>query len=250
MPESTAPLHYFYSMEDFLTPAALREVKKLRITDEYEAKLFKVMERHEKRGTLFAEQATCMQHGTCGVLQAMWADAETPSTSARKLKLVVAGTTCTAWSSRGLSRKEADETMRPFMIWLFLLRQLQPDLVVHECTSRFRAEIFQKYLGSFDWRTVQICPRDLGWPVHRSRRYTVLCNSNTTTWQGGPDLDCLNTLFSASVELEADSLYCASATEIEAEKELLLRRRKVQPGLAVSDWADCYTPLTQRRPLA
>ena len=93
------------------------------------------------------------------------------------LHVVVAGTTCTPWSAMGRrGHWAADETVA-FLVWLYEIRALQPDVVIHECTQFFDWTIFTTILaGLYVVRSLVWSPVDVGFPANRPRRWTQLCH--------------------------------------------------------------------------
>jgi hypothetical protein len=98
------------------------------------------------------------------------------------LRLAVAGTTCTSWSSMGTRRMWASDTAVPFMVWLFEVRATLPHMVVHECTPEFDWVVFNVVLGAFYViSTIVFSPVQLGIPASRPRRYTLLVLRTSAT---------------------------------------------------------------------
>ena len=240
MPSDIGPEHYFPDLTLFLTDLARTSLEGIEPGADYEKKLFDMMFAYEKDGALFTSGAIpCLKHQQCSLI------GETCPFGDESLHIIIAGSTCTAWSSRGLAKRENDPTMYPFMIWIFLIRALSPDVVIHECTSHFNHEVFSHYLAAYNTHSFLVCPTQLGWPVHRLRRYTILTSTATVRWTG--DVSHIQSFFSASMEVDGDVLYCSTAEEVAHECGALLAKRRVQQGFEVNDWSELYSPLTQER---
>ena len=101
------------------------------------------------------------------------------------LKVLVFGSTCKAWSSKGSRKGKSDKSMRPFLISLFLARALAPDLILHECTLLFDTSLLTKFLSHvFKLISFVVSPQMLGWPVQRNRMYTIAVNMSTLSLTG------------------------------------------------------------------
>ena len=89
----------------------------------------------------------------------------------------VAGNTCTPWSVRGKSWGWLDVQSLPALVWAFSLKfaPAMPDIIINECVPSFPAEAFfsQVFPGSVV-RSTTFSPVDLGLPVNRLRRYSLI----------------------------------------------------------------------------
>ncbi len=86
----------------------------------------------------------------------------------------VAGTTCVAWSSMGAGLGWLDRSALPCLVWMFWVRFQQPDIVLHECVTRFQEEVLVRLLGDlYDVEAVVTSPSKLGIPSMRRRKYTM-----------------------------------------------------------------------------
>ena len=59
------------------------------------------------------------------------------------LRLVVAGSTCTAWSRMGKKLKRSAFSAIVFMIWAVSTLSARPDFILHECTEDFDIEMLE-----------------------------------------------------------------------------------------------------------
>ena len=95
---------------------------------------------------------------------------------------MVAGSTCSGWSTRGKRRRHADPSMKPFLIFLFLVRYLRPDLLIHECTLQFDVNLLIMFLNHLYLITsLVVSPELFGIPIKRNRKYSIITNLTTAT---------------------------------------------------------------------
>jgi hypothetical protein len=61
-----------------------------------------------------------------------------------------------------------------------------PHIITHECTELFDINItFVRYLGDkYNIETMFICPHQVGMPMTRKRRYTVMHLKGSVTFSG------------------------------------------------------------------
>ena len=244
LPEAQQPQHLYSEMEDFLTSVAKTRVASLEVAEGYGEKLYACMVELEQRGQLLTrDPVICRRHGACS--GCTWL----PDGG---LKVIIAGTICIAWSSMGAQQRECHHTMLPFLIFIFLVRALKPDVVLHECVVPFDVDCFRKYLGpSFECQTTVLNPNSFGWPVQRQRRYSLLLNTHSVHWCDSPGrsrgLAALHHVFATSLELTGDCFYMTDDVDLAEERSSLARKRKMDPAAAVADWKVLYTPATQQR---
>ncbi len=103
------------------------------------------------------------------------------------LRLWVAGTSCTDFSSRGKRERSSGVTMRPRKVWVSAVRTAKPDLILHEITPSAKAlELLREDLGDlYQVETCQMSPCDLGYPVMRLRQFTVLARKESLSLHAG-----------------------------------------------------------------
>lgn len=118
----------------------------------------------------FRDRAPCVQ---CNRM-CKWAP---PPATKAEIWVEVAGNTCTPWSHRGKSWGWLDLQSLPALVWAFSLKftESQPDVIINECVPSFPAEVFfsQVFPGAVV-RSTTFSPVDLGMPVNRLRRYTLV----------------------------------------------------------------------------
>ena len=245
--QGLGPLHYYSDMYELLTKKARQSVSKVPMNDAYADNVFEAFEKHYKAGELFRTQVgmggrvvPCIYRG--GGCQGPIHVFATSS----GIKMLVAGSTCTAWSSMGKGRRMCDETMVPFMILCFLVRDLQPHFLAHECTSMFDAELFLKYVGGpYRVQSTLLTPLDFGWPVCRRRRYTLVWNSQTVEWDG--DVDTIVPTYGTSLELNGDIFFMEENKQILEEQRAMVKHRGFQGDVPVEDWRQLYSAATSMR---
>ena len=89
--------------------------------------------------------------------------------------MVVAGSTCTAWSRMGKKRKWSAFSAIVFMIWAVSTLSARPDFILHECTEDFDVATLELVFSALYLITSFVfSPRDLGIPASRPRRYSIL----------------------------------------------------------------------------
>lgn len=110
-------------------------------------------------------------HGYCHVHNDL-CPFEEPS-SPEKPTLWIAGTTCTDECPTGSKRQLTGKAALPFMVFMNLLRQSQPDLFLHECTHLFNVDRLRDAIGEFyHLFPVTASPSDFGVPYTRARLFT------------------------------------------------------------------------------
>ena len=238
------PQHLYSEMEDFLTALAKQRVAAVAVNKNYGQELYECMlELEQKQQLLSRDPITCLKHGACPGCS--WL-------AEGGLKVIVAGTICIAWSSMGSQQREGHPTMLPFLIWIFLLRALTPDIVIHECVVPFDVDCFRKYLGAtFECQTIVLNPTSFGWPVQRQRRYTALLNTHTVHWVDGGGHPCslaaLHRVFGASLELTGECFFMTDQEDLTEERASFAKKRMMDPEALVDDWKVLYTHATQNR---
>lgn len=75
-----------------------------------------------------------------------------------------------------------------FAIAMAVLRSLQPRLFVHECTQTFDATIFSFLFPKYYVESVVTRPTDFGFPVRRTRLYTLLVREDMKLLRSPQDL--------------------------------------------------------------
>ncbi|CAE7578483.1 unnamed protein product [Symbiodinium sp. CCMP2592] len=161
------------------------------------------------------------------------------------LRVNLAGTTCTGWSSAGKGLHFADPSERPHAIWLAervaRAEQGVEDMVISECTPRYPVkEKLADLEKTHEIIFLHISPMQLGWPVRQSRVFTCSLNRESMAWVG-PDqsavADHFLQLFGREIQATADVFLAAT----DAEVFDFLRERASKRGLQLPEdmsWQD------------
>ena len=115
-----------------------------------------------RTGRAVRRYAPCLRHpeGTCEHSRA---------------KLHIAGTPCVDYSAFGSHAGDAGPTSQHFAAWAALRLLLEDLVIIHENVPSFSAEVLKDIFGAkYVIETIILDPQQLGWPVVRKRRYTVL----------------------------------------------------------------------------
>ena len=90
-------------------------------------------------------------------------------------KIHVAGTTCTAFSPRGLQRGKDDPTIVHFLAWVGLRLKILEPIIIQENVKAFSEELIAMFLGhAYFMDVIVIDALDVGWPSKRERKWIVL----------------------------------------------------------------------------
>ena len=251
--EQEVPFHCFEDVHSFLTKEARDALDRVPLSGKYGEALCNEMAQLELAGTLFAAKAPGIGHDQdCDACS--WPVLPEEMRERMPLKVVLAGTTYIAWSNMGLRMKEEHHSLLTFMIWIFLIRKIQPRVVVHECVTPFEPELLTKFLGgSWEVFSTVYNPTDCGWPINRHRRYSLAVNTRTAQWASAKSFQDVHSIFDTSLELTGDVFFMADNADIEAELREILQRRRINQDSAPllvlegQDWRQLYSVGTQER---
>lgn len=188
---STRAAHVFGDILDRLRPEIRQEVLRMmpcydsirKCTDSGKqrsmvlaaaAKYKQISELLDKEGpSLFSQstEAECFLHeGRCRCCTF-----DSPQAKPGMLTWVVAGSNCQAWSQRGLQLGVAHPSFLVFLVFAQELKQMRPDIWLHEITPNFPHALFDHILGAAYSITVYqgLCPTLLGHPIRRPRQFLV-----------------------------------------------------------------------------
>ncbi|CAE7244378.1 unnamed protein product [Symbiodinium sp. CCMP2592] len=192
----------------------------------------------DQRSWVFPSQPTChciVHEGMCPVFP-QGSDAGQRSCtmpSQQKLRVNVAGTTCIGWSQAGKGLHFADPSERPHAIWATeRLRRAElerEDVFFSECTPRYPVKEKLGFLDeTHELLSVKLDPMMLGWPVRRTRLFTVGLNKRTMAWLG-PDQDDVAAdflrFYGVDLKLTADVFLVATDDEVAEAKSTMAARR-------------------------
>ena len=104
------------------------------------------------------------------------------------LHIEISGSTCVAWSTMSKGAMGwLHESSIPFLIWACMMRDIQPNLIVHECVAKFDWEVLAIILGkTFVVKSLVFGPDDVGFPNTRRRRYTTCRRTTASPFPGAP----------------------------------------------------------------
>lgn len=177
------------------------------------------------KAEIFSEIATswCQRHGQ----ECPCCRNKTGKSEDFGLSIVIAGSTCVAWSAAGLRMKFMHPSFATFVAMMVEIRATGPDLFVHECTTEFPAELLEVMLGQMYTVTVfpELDPRQLGWPMHRLRQY-VVCHKKSSVYMTGT-VDGFYKMFARKLGCTGDVFYVAPPEDILKLGQELARKRKM-----------------------
>ena len=164
-------------------------------------------------------QSGCVRHGEdCPHYRYAdidWPQEEPEPDEARPTKLTSAGVTCVDYiNGFGSGLHAGGESTLPCLAFLAEAHQLQDDAVIMECSSRWDRSLLEPLLSTHTLHYTQQCCTHFGWPVKRERFYGLLSNNKTLLCTKPFEEFAPN--FHRPVEIEAHSLYCESAENVQA----------------------------------
>ena len=146
------------------------------------------------------------------------------------LHVEVSGSTCVAFSAIGSGWGWLDPSSLPCLVWARMMDDVQPHLLVHENSPRFSVDILRQLIPSLKFRSLTICPTDLGHPVRRLRRYSVGIHTCLVREVRHYTAENMAALFRA-VLLDGDVYFSADKHAVRAHREQLAKQRNL-PTLA------------------
>ena len=162
------------------------------------------------------------------------------------LHIEISGSTCVAWSTMSKGAMGwLHESSIPFLIWACMMRDIQPNLIVHECVAKFDWEVLVIILGeTFVVKSLVFGPDDVGFPNTRRRRYTTCRRTTASPFPGAPRFqmrvefgdDFAGTVF-RSTDVGARALMrCGRWQQLQYLTFMALRRHMP------ADWAELRLP--------
>ena len=173
------------------------------------------------RGVQFKQKVWCFKHRCeCPVF---------PSCAGR-LTVACAGTTCTSFSSMGKQYGWFAKSSIIFLAWAYEQLRARPTVIVHECVPSFDiAHLVTVFGALYLIRSLVICPSDLGVPVRRKRRWTILVLRSALRPLLAFDADGFGMLFFRRAILDGHALFSAPARIIADFCTLLAARKGLPP---------------------
>ena len=164
-------------------------------------------------------QQSCDVHGDqgpCKILQ------RPGGLDDRRLRLLIAGITCTDYSSAGARRGLLGDSLVPLLVFIWARREGIDDVVLIEEVPAFRKVIMpllDQFLADiYQVESVFLCPSDIGWPMTRRRCFLRLARRDRVEVSSSFSQHSLRAAFSRTVELRGDDLFMAPQEHLEKLK--------------------------------
>ena len=101
------------------------------------------------------------------------------------LRVLVAGSACTDWSSFGSQQHAAGPTVFYLLVLLRMVLETSPDVFLHENVSSFPTELLLDVLqDAYTVEELMTSPVDAAFPIERRRKY-CLCRRKATSRRDG-----------------------------------------------------------------
>ena len=157
------------------------------------------------------------------------------------LTLVVAGSTCVAFSDEGLQLGIGHPSFLVWLVFIMELKTLRPKVFIHECVCAFPWKLFVHFLHGIYTITVYttLCPTMMGHPIRRPRQYVVghLLGSVTTTGT----MEQFTHLFARKLEAvcTGNVFYVAPEADVNRMLHELARRRRARSCCRLARLSAC-----------
>ena len=151
--------------------------------------------------------------------------------------LVVAGTPCTSWSRMGNRKAWTAPATIGVLFWCFETLVLQPDIILHECTTDFQVGTLEKiFQDKYSLQTLVVSPHYCGWPCTRARRFTLLVNTEKRRSLLSFTEHRFGSVFYRQLKCTGDVFFCADDTELHNFAEELSSKKQLPvPDLKRAD---------------
>ena len=194
--DDSRPCHIFSDLNDLLSPGRRSQLDSMmptaRESPEVKAESYSNMldaMLGDLSGT-FCKCAPCVLHpgesdqDGCCAKEVIVGSADVPKDG--ELTVWAAGTSCVNFSKRGKRECTSGSAMRPWKIWVALVRQHKPHMIFHEITiSRKALAMLREDLSDlYCIHAAHVSPVDIGWPVDRPRQICLLTLKSTITFVG------------------------------------------------------------------
>lgn len=173
---------------------------------------------------------------------------------------MIAGVTCTDWSSRGAKKMTLGKGAIAFASFAYEVWHYAPDIVIVECTRTFNhGDLISLLNEKYAVSPVVFSPTDLGIPSERIRKYTVLLKRDggyggKLTWKADAEITGERFLAKFGRKLVANAHIYLSATPadlVDEERDRRAHRRHIPSGRDVDGrrikFADTLSPAVKHR---
>lgn len=131
-------------------------------------------------------------------------------------RLFCCGSVCKDWSTMGNQKGFNGTYVLLCAIMFALVERVKPKALLHECTERFPADIFEQVLNEYtDNHTIMQCA-NFGAPVKRTRAYDFVVHKSFELQNG------LNDLGKLSSKCFLDSSIWLQSSDAEAQSYVLM----------------------------
>lgn len=190
--DDSRPSHIFGDLDTFLAPGRKSELDSLMpigraspaAKGESYTKMMDALLKDLKNS--FSNSVKCALHGDdgCAADELLVGSHDLPRNG--ELSVWAAGTSCVNFSKRGKRECAAGASMRPWTIWVALVRRHKPHLVMHEITiSKQALAMLYADLGDLYFiYPAHVSPVDIGWPCDRPRQICLLTLRGSVTFVG------------------------------------------------------------------
>ena len=126
--------------------------------------------------------AKCIKHNDMCPVRDIWQHGQ----AGQQLRIWVAGSSCVDFSKRGKRSKDSGTSMRPWRIFVALVRKGRPHILLHEITvCKVALTLLKQELGDlYKISSARITPVDLGYPADRPRQFSVCCLRGSVEYSG------------------------------------------------------------------
>eukprot|EP00974_Lingulodinium_polyedra_P112241 10858205-Lingulodinium_polyedra.AAC.1 len=153
-----------------------------------------------------------------------WGDRQNP----QSLTCVTAGSVCVAFTKMGKRGGTQHSTMKSFVLWRAETLTLKPDIVIHENAPECPFWMIEYFLGKeYNLTTMVVSPSDLGWPMQRRRRYTIMCRRGAAHFTGSAKE--FFELLKCNPAVTGNVFFAASKSALDQHVSEMARKRKRDP---------------------
>ena len=117
-------------------------------------------------------KAWCYKHNRCCCVSGSSSD------SAGIITILVAGVTCTDYSSMGSGLHNTGATVLAFYAFAYQILADLPEIVILECTVLFDTTVLRIFSDEYVIQVIDFSPRELGVPSSRPRKYMLLTRTS------------------------------------------------------------------------